>query len=185
MILTPRPCGSAYLHRSFFELTDPDEKKRRKELFVKNNLAITKHARFESEFGQYPVLYVDLSVSRSMGHSASGAYAGVHRKNVVASSMVDFLQKFKDHVSSIAQQLVRDGAFENLQDLHQLDRNFLDEVLTKRLADSDWSTALFELTRTLHVVHEKKVVLLVDEYDTPTSHAVQHGYFLQVCLLQN
>jgi hypothetical protein len=87
----------------------------------------------------------------------------VHYKNVVGSSMVGFLQNFKDHVSSIARQLVRDGAFENLQDLHQLDRNFLDEVLTKRLANSDWSTALFELTRMLHVVHEKRVVLLVDE----------------------
>jgi len=39
------------------------------------------------------------------------------------------------------------------------------------------------MTEILHVLHRKQV-LLIDEYDTPTSYAVQNGYFPDVCLSQ-
>jgi len=57
-------------YRAFFEHT---EQAQWAELFKMNNLAITHHPKFESEFGQYPVLYLDLSVSKSIKHSAIDA----------------------------------------------------------------------------------------------------------------
>jgi hypothetical protein len=102
-------------------------------------------------------------------------------ESVINSSMDELLQKFKKYVSRIAHQLERDGLFKDTRDLHKRDQTFLDEVLTEKLEDSSWPTALFKLTRLLHTLHKKEVLVLVDEYDTPMSHAVQHGYFSEVC----
>jgi len=58
-------------HRLFFERRNPAEAKERKDLFLKNNLAITRDPRFNQEFGTYPVLYVDFSVSELVCHFPS------------------------------------------------------------------------------------------------------------------
>jgi hypothetical protein len=99
-------------------------------------------------------------------------------KNVIGSSMDKLLQKYKYFVSEIARQLERDGL---VKKLHKMDHIFLCDILNQKLDDSKWPTVLFRLTRLLHTLHKKGVVILVDEYDTPTSHAVQHGYFPEVC----
>jgi hypothetical protein len=78
--------------------------------------------------------------------------------------MDQLLQVFKIHISEIAWQLERDGLFTNLHKLDEDDRIFLDEVLEMTLADSKWPRVLFELTRVLHTIHQKQVVVLVDEY---------------------
>jgi len=97
--------------------------------------------------------------------------------------MDKLLQEFKNHVSGIAWQLERDGAFKNRKKLHRSDQTFLGQVLNKKLDDSGWPTALFKLTRLLHTLHGKEVVLLMDEYDTSTWYAIQHGYFPVVHLI--
>lgn len=57
----------------FFLNTHPVEQQHRKELFLKNKLAIAEDARFESEFGRYPVLYIDFSVSKYIGCTINNA----------------------------------------------------------------------------------------------------------------
>jgi hypothetical protein len=61
--ITPFPSLIYILYRAFFERVDPALKTERKSWFLKNNLAITHAPQFEEEFGKYPVLHVDLSVS--------------------------------------------------------------------------------------------------------------------------
>jgi len=52
---------------NFFEHgADSNEQARRKALFSENDLAITRDARFEAEFGQYPVLNLNFSVRKSI-----------------------------------------------------------------------------------------------------------------------
>jgi hypothetical protein len=46
----------------FFECTSSNEQAQQKDVFMKNELTIVQDARFEMEFGKYPVLYVDFSV---------------------------------------------------------------------------------------------------------------------------
>ena len=50
--------------RMFFKRANPADQEQRKKLFVDNKLTITEDPRFEKEFARYPVLYVDLSVSK-------------------------------------------------------------------------------------------------------------------------
>ena len=87
------------------------------------------------------------------------------------------LFEFKIKVTEIANHLESDGFLKGVHDLHRSDRDFLRKVLKKKLNKSEWPTALFRLTRLLHILNKRKVVLLVDEYDTPTSYTVRNGYF--------
>jgi hypothetical protein len=58
--------------RAFFERTDPGTERERKELFVKNDLVITHHKKFDAEFGRYPVVYLGmLTVTVQYGHTAA------------------------------------------------------------------------------------------------------------------
>ncbi|KIM76795.1 hypothetical protein PILCRDRAFT_12500 [Piloderma croceum F 1598] len=160
-LVRPRRSGKTTLlrlFRAFFERKDPADQEQRKKLFVNNKLAITKDDRFEAEFARYSVLYVDFS-------------------NMFSSTMDGLLQDFKNHVSLIAQQLETSGKFNNRGELDNSKQLFLDNVLKKTLDDSEWPTALFRLTTLLNTLSKRLVVVLVDEYDTPTSYAVQHGYF--------
>ena len=95
--------------------------------------------------------------------------------------MDQLLQDFKNHVSVIAQQLETSGKFNNRGELGSSEQVFLDNVLKKTLGDSEWPTVLFRLTTLLNTLTKRLVVILVDEYDMPTSCAVQHGYIDDVC----
>ena len=97
------------------------------------------------------------------------------------STMDQLLQDFKNHVSVIAQQLETSGKFNNRGELGNSEQLFLDNVLRKTLDDSEWPTVLFRLTTLLNTLTKRLVVVLVDEFDTPTSCAVHHGYFDDVC----
>jgi hypothetical protein len=59
------------LHRLFFERGNPAAVNEHKDLFRDNNLAIIHDYRFDQEFGKYPVLYVDSSVSELLCHFPS------------------------------------------------------------------------------------------------------------------
>ena len=96
--------------------------------------------------------------------------------------MTTFLEKYKRQVNQIARDLADSGAFENRSELGEYEQKFLDAVLKRDLPDSDWPIVLFRLTRMLHQLHKRRVVVLVDEYDTPISCAAQHGYYAEVSL---
>jgi len=66
-MLTTSPARLPLVSRAFFERTNPADKARRRQLFVKNRLVIAESPEFENEFGMYPVLYMDLSVSQILG----------------------------------------------------------------------------------------------------------------------
>ena len=97
------------------------------------------------------------------------------------STMDQLLQDFKNHVSIIAQRLETSGKFNNRGELGSSEQLFLDKVLKKMLDNSKWPTVLFRLTTLLSTLTKRLVVVLVNEYDTPTSCAVQHGCFNDVC----
>jgi hypothetical protein len=102
-------------------------------------------------------------------------------KNLLGSTMKDLSRRFKRLVVDICEKLDRTGLFDNREVLCEADRSFLEQILNSTLDPEDWTKALSILTRLLHDMNDSKVIILVDEYDTPTSYAVQHGYFHEVC----
>ncbi len=105
-------------------------------------------------------------------------------KNVIGSTMAGLLQNFRDHVTDTVLLLEDSGFFQNRHELPKNQLKFLEAVLKGTVTDSQLHKVLFKLTEIFHVLHRKQVVVLIDEYDTPTSHAVRDGYFPEVCLSQ-
>jgi len=74
--LTIAPTRLFCVPRVFFEHTNPAEQSQCRQLFVDNKLAIAESPEFESEFGSYPVLYVDLLVGQCLDCASSHADGG-------------------------------------------------------------------------------------------------------------
>ncbi|KAI9509989.1 hypothetical protein F5148DRAFT_1374783 [Russula earlei] len=160
VLLRPRRSGKSTLllmFQAFFERDNPAAIKERKDLFLNNDLAITRHPVFDEEFGKYPVLYVDLS-------------------NVIGTTFENLEKEFRLLVKRIVFDLKRRGILSNLDELDEVDRSFLDQILNEEHKANIEAEALFRLTEVLHTLHKREVVVLVDEYDTPTSYAIRHGY---------
>lgn len=85
-------------------------------------------------------------------------------------------------VNETALDLKHRGLLTNLHELDETDRTFLNQILNEELNAKIGPRALFKLTKVLHTLHKRQVIVLVDEYDTPTSHATHYGYFTEVCL---
>ncbi|KAI9509991.1 hypothetical protein F5148DRAFT_1374784 [Russula earlei] len=163
LLLRPRRSGKSTLllmFQAFFERDNPAAIKERKDLFLNNDLAITRHPVFDEEFGKYPVLYVDLS-------------------NVIGTTLETLKKEFRLLVERIVFDLKRRGFLSNLDELNEVDRSFLDQILNEEHKANIEAKALFRLTEVLHTLHKREVVVLVDEYDTPTSYAIRHGYFTE------
>jgi hypothetical protein len=103
----------------------------------------------------------------------------VHRISMVL--MVKLLQEFKYHLMEIAHQLEDSGLFQNCGKLGMTQQAFLKAVLEGTIPNLQLHTVLLKLTKMLHVLYQRRVIILIDEYDTPTSYAVQHEYFPEVC----
>ena len=105
-------------------------------------------------------------------------------KNVIGSTMARLLQNFRNRVTKTVRRLEDSGFFQNRGELPKNQLEFLEAVLKGTVPDSELPDVLFQMTEILHVLHRKQVVVLIDEYDTPTSYAAQDGYFPEVCLSQ-
>jgi hypothetical protein len=82
----------------------------------------------------------------------------------------------------MALDLRRRGLLTNLHELDERDRTFVDQILSGELRRKKWTRALFRLTEVLQSLHKRDVIVLIDEYDTPTSYATNCGYFPEVSL---
>jgi len=68
------------------------------------------------------------------------------------------------------------GFSQNRGELPKNKLAFLEALLKGTIHDSEWPKVLFKLTEILHVpLHEEKVVILIDEYDSPSSVCLSSG----------
>ena len=95
--------------------------------------------------------------------------------------MDDLLEQFGELVFNIARVMQNVGSFSGSQELGQAYQTFLRDVLERRLPKEQLPTALYDLTVVVHQLTKRRPIVLIDEYDTPTSYAVQNGYFPDVC----
>jgi hypothetical protein len=98
-------------------------------------------------------------------------------KNVIGSTMAKLLQNFRNHVTDTVLRLEDSGFFQNRGELPKNQLEFLEAVLKGTVPDSQLHAVLFKLTEIFHVLHQKQVVVLIDEYDTPTSYASTRWIF--------
>ncbi|MBO5460138.1 MAG: AAA family ATPase [Lachnospira sp.] len=65
--------------------------------------------------------------------------------------------------------------------LVEADRAFFDRILSVDMRDSDATLALYQLSDYLYRYYGKKVIILLDEYDTPMQEAYVDGYWNLRC----
>ena len=96
--------------------------------------------------------------------------ADSQRKNLISDSFENLQRKFRLLVSRIALDLEEHGLLTNLHELTERDQTRLKEILDGECkAKIGEEALLFWLTKVLKTLHKREVVVLVDEYDTPTS----------------
>ncbi len=118
-------------------------------------LAISKHPEVMALQGQFPVIFLTLKEVR--GKNFEEAYALI--KNLVRNV-------FEEH------------KYLQLSDkLSEEQKALIKKYLNKTVSYEDYKEFLYILSKYIHFHTGKKVMLLLDEYDTPLHDAHVHGYY--------
>ena len=131
----------------FFDIKKADENKK---LF--KNLYIEKTDSFKEQ-GQYPVVFLSLKDLKATTWEEMG------EKIVVTLS--DFFSEYEYLLNELT-----GVSFENLKN-----------IIYKKSTIDDLTTTLKFLTKILYEKYNKKVVVLIDEYDSPLVSAYINGYY--------
>jgi len=102
------------------------------------------------------------------------------QKNVGGTSQEYFEERFKSQVVHIADRLKFNGHFEPSSKLSDYKHEYLQRLFNHQLSRVEWMGALPRLTELMFTLTGQKTIVLVDEYDTPMSEALEHGYLEQV-----
>ena len=131
----------------FFDIENKEENK---EIF--KDLYIEKTEAFKEQ-GQYPVIFLSL-------------------KDLKASTWEEMEKAIKSAISGLFSEYKY-----LLNDLDKFDTLTFENILLKNTELEDLKEALKFLTRILYEKYNKKVVVLIDEYDSPLVSAYINGYY--------
>ena len=121
------------------------------------NLYISKN-KYMNQQGEYPVIYLSFKDIKALNWEK--CYYLTRRLITYLYNEFEFLREKL-----------------NKKDLSDFDKVWLDEE------GADWENSLKNLLRYLYEYHNKKVVVLIDEYDTPIVSGYNNGYKKEVLAL--
>lgn len=138
--------------KHFFDIENGAENRK---LF--ENLKIS-DSKYMTEQGKYPVIFISF-------------------KNLEEEDWKNCLRKIKNLIGDLYNE------FEFLRKkLNKRDLKFFDSIWMEE-EDVVWESALKNLTRYLYKYYgERKVIVLIDEYDTPIIQSYQEGYYKKAIL---
>lgn len=152
LITRPRRFGKT-LTMSMVEQFFSVDYAERSDLF--QGLAIWEHKDYQQLQGTYPVI--------------SLSFANVKERNY---------QTTRERICQLLADLYAKYAFLKESDvLTDADRSYFNRILAEETRDSDATLALYRLSNYLYRYYGKKVIILLDEYDTPMQEAYVDGYW--------
>ena len=131
---------------------NPKNKEENRKLF--ENLYISK-SKYMNQQGEYPVIYLSFKDIKALNWEK--CYFMTKRLITYLYNEFEFLREKL-----------------NKKDLSDFDKVWLDEE------GADWENSLKNLLRYLYEYYNKKVVVLIDEYDTPIVSGYNNGYKKEV-----
>jgi len=152
LITRPRRFGKTLnmsMLEQFFSLEYAD----RGDLF--EGLAIWEEEKYRELQGTYPV------ISLSFARIKEGNY--INAKEKICEVIRDLFSKY--------------SYIRNSDKLFDVDRAFFEKVLSFDMKDSIATSALHKLSDFLYRYYGKKVIILLDEYDTPMQEAYVSGFW--------
>ena len=136
--------------RYFFEKTDEDNS------YLFNRLKIADAGeKYMAYMGQYPVISISLK----------GMEKETFQKNMelFRTLIADEFERHRDILESDRVTARRKRHFEN--------------ICNEEASDTIYESSLKILTDCLYAVHQKKVIILIDEYDVPLQNAWLNGFY--------
>lgn len=152
LIARPRRFGKT-LNMSMTEQFFSLDYANRGDLF--EGLFIWKEEKYRDMQGSYPV------ISLSFANIKEKDFAGTRKK--ICQLLVNLYVKYSYLKES------------NI--LQDADKAFFERILSLDMDDSDATSALYQLSNFLYRYYGKKVIILLDEYDTPMQEAYVNGYW--------
>lgn len=157
LITRPRRFGKSLnmsMLRSFFEIGG------KKELFEGLDISDEKEL-CENYRGQFPVISISLK--------------GIYGKSYeIARDMA---------VRIVNEEARRHYYLFESDRLNEHDKEMFSQLLQDNMGEADFCCSLRRLSELLQKHYEKKVVMLVDEYDVPLAKAFDNGYYDQMIML--
>ena len=152
VILFPRPRRfgktlNLSMLRYFFEKTEIEHS------YLFENLQIWKHEEYREKQGKYPVIFLTL-------------------KDVKQSNWEECFNKIKDIMS---QEFSKHDYL--LKTLKEKERQEFEQIVAKTANKGDYESSLRKLAMYLERYHKQKVIILMDEYDTPIQAGYINGYY--------
>lgn len=136
--------------RYFFEKTDEDNS------YLFNGLKIADAGeKYTAYMGQYPVISISLK--------------GVHQST--------FEESIKDFRRIISTEFRRHKEVLKYTELFDSDREDFLNICNKRGENDIYRSSLKFLSDLLYEIHQKKVIILIDEYDVPLQNAWLNGFY--------
>ena len=151
LITRPRRFGKT-LNMSMIEQFFSVDYTGRSDLF--EDLFIWQHEQYRQIQGTYPV------ISLSFANIKEGDYQNT--RNKICQLIINLYVKFS---------FIRDSDVITEKDKQYFDR------MSKNMDDSDATLALYQLSSFLYRYYGKKVIIILDEYDTPMQEAYVHGFW--------
>ena len=124
----------------------------RSDLF--KGLKIWNNEKFRALQGSYPVIYLSFA-------------------DVKQSNYTDAVLKIKRIITDVYQEYIEISRWEGLTDIQR--KQFL--AVSPQMDDVTAQCALKDLSNYLCQYYKKKVIILLDEFDTPMQEAYMHGYW--------
>ena len=128
---------------------DLENAEENKKLF--ENLCISKSEYIEHQ-GQNPVIFISM-------------------KNAEAESWEDSFSNIKNLVSDLYDKFEYISKNFKKRDLVEFEKIWI------KKEEADWESSIKNLSRYLYEYYGKKVIILIDEYDTPMTSAWNEGYY--------
>ncbi|MCD8286458.1 MAG: ATP-binding protein [Clostridia bacterium] len=153
LITRPRRFGKSLnmqMLKTFFEKTDEDTSK-----YFRDKKIWACGEKYQTEQGKYPVIYLNLS------------------------SMDDdtWAESYEDFKDVIAKEFNRHKELLNSEHLTPADIGAYNRIVNYTASRAEYRSSLNSLSDMLSKHHEKRPVILIDEYDVPIQSGYDKGYY--------
>lgn len=132
--------------------------KEKENAYLFNDLEITRNNYAMKHQNQYPVISISL-------------------KDVKRLTMEDQIEKFSAIISNIIKQNIEllDSPY-----IEKYDKQLLHQYKDRKSSFSDIQDALLNISYCMFQHYQKKVIILIDEYDVPLQYAYENKYYDQM-----
>jgi hypothetical protein len=108
--------------------------------------------------GKYPVVYLSFKDTK-----------GRNWEDSLDHIMSEIVRMYAHHDYLLKGEILKD-----------YEKKGFEEILFKRARRTEYESSLKQLSEYLHRYHRERVVILIDEYDTPIHAGYGHGYYEEV-----